>query len=167
MSDSYEVDQRVQACFEGQMQRSCGTCSAFRKGCCFGEKFDDNDRECSECLHSNACRASCVNRVSYQTRSNVVVRGQPIIEPAYRPATPLQSTYSHPGTYSQPYPTSQTTVQENRISQQYMAPPTNLIHINSENYGPALGQLLKNMAWHAAEGLFESIVRFFKTHDWQ
>jgi len=73
MQQSQTTQKRiVQECFEGQYDRDCSRCPAhYTKGgiCCFGHRFEYDDQQCHDCVHSDACEP-----LTYQLQEQRVER---------------------------------------------------------------------------------------------
>jgi len=58
----YARQSRMRSCFNGTIERNCGTCIAHPDNggkCCYGEKFDPEDPECIDCVHCGDCEEEC------------------------------------------------------------------------------------------------------------
>ena len=65
MVSSYNRQQKLDSCFGGEIVRNCGVCQSHpRNGgtCCFGAKFDNEDLECVNCIHTDDCYDLCDSR---------------------------------------------------------------------------------------------------------
>lgn len=152
---SYEMDRRINNCFHGETNRSCGTCPAYRRVCCYGEQYDSTDNDCINCIHHEDCRRTCIDASCYdnQAHSNVQVRGQPAAPVPSRPSYIPPSYSTSVSSYNAPRPT-------------YAPQQGPFTPINNQNWEPAFIQLAKDFAWKMVEGGVESLFHFLRNHRW-
>lgn len=61
----------VQECFDGDRERDCDYCPAHytKNGiCCFGHRYEDDDRQCMECPHQFDCSRETMKHEQRETR---------------------------------------------------------------------------------------------------
>lgn len=185
-----ERRQVMEECFSGHMSRDCPNCPAHPSNggtCCYGsEKFDDNDKECTDCIHHDDCQQEAINREaeaqwyerSYGRRPpssapmtpRRIVR-LPIIQPS---AEPRRITGSNPSRVPSRFAMQDAQLEKPRAllikPQTYSSTKVGAIPTKSAPQPePTKAETLfvrffKDFIWGGLQGAFEMATDFFRNH---
>lgn len=174
--NEYQIRNRVDDCFNGEIPRECDTCPARDDPgkCCFGDQYDDHDhKHCQQCIHRDDCRAEFFTR---EARKSVraVTSGVSVRQPLA--ARQLSSTPRLTSTRTRTTSTANRAVAA-PMGQQGVAFPATPPVIQPQNAAtgsiPAsfdkstAREVGKGAVWNALRGIAYYISEFLRTHYWQ
>jgi hypothetical protein len=137
-------NQIVQECFDGTRFRNCIVCPAHHKKggtCCFGNRWEDNDKTCYSCQYNAACREETFATLTHRpAQPNPNFR--PIAAPYSRPTIPINNS--------------------NRPPEPILNQNTMHRHPQERNNQSFAQQLGMHVVWGAIEGALEMMIGFFR-----
>lgn len=152
---SFEIDDALDACWNGYKDRDCEECPAnpdlgVGGACCFGRQYDANEAECKPCPHRKDCAEACG-----------VIDGE---ETA--PVRPVVRTYKVPVAPSPPktWPLPRQDSKIHQILTSADQSQRSDIGYSTKGRGDALDRFFKDTIWGAGEGFFKQAYEFFRTH---
>lgn len=133
---------KILDCFNGNVDRDCDVCQAHnsRGGkCCFGLKWEEDDEQCTDCIHYEDCGEAMAEAELYPRSRRVSLRR----------TTPVSRRVPINRNVPAPAPRARPTVD-----------------IIDNVHETMLQRLAKDALWGAAEGALHMMHDFFRTRRW-
>jgi hypothetical protein len=169
-------DQRIEECFNHEIERKCSTCPAYhnRGGhCCFGrpDRFNDEDEECINCDFFAECQVEVTDLAAeeqYQRRvfsspygTTGVRRSPTVVIPRAQPQPRLVQIGDL--RHAQPPPVARPQVKREEI----ITPQAARMELAKAGPEESLFMtFIKTAAWGAFQGAAEMAAHFFRTNWW-
>lgn len=155
MVSEVDVNDAMQGCFTGAVDRDCDSCPAHPSAggsCCHGIKFNEDDNECLCCPHTKTCQELCMVEEAPEEKVFVVKpTKQPEVHQGPKPfVIPPAPAY-----------TKKQTVFQSR--------PYNMDSRNSwsPKWNETSQSLVKDLLWSGALGMARQMVEFLQSFKWR